>query len=69
MAPELLPQALLEQYEKLLLKFGEVVAELEKERFMRLACQQDLELAETLLSNYHEADQEADLPHHINHNG
>jgi len=66
---DLLPQALLEQYEKLVLKFGNVVIELEKERSMRMSLQQDLEIAEALLSNYHEADREAELPHHINHNG
>ena len=64
-----LPQIFLEQYEKLVAQFAEVAAELEKEKTLRKACQQELELAETVIAEYQESDLEADLPHHINHNG
>ena len=64
-----LPQIFLEQYEKLVARFAEVAAELEKEKTLRKACQQELELAETVIAEYRESDLEADLPHHINHNG
>ena len=64
-----LPQIFLEQYEKLVAQFAEVAAELEKGKTLRRACQQELELAETIIAEYQESDLEADLPHHINHNG
>ena len=68
-APQQLPQIFLEQYEKLVARFAEVAAELEKEKTLRKACQEELELAETIIAEYQESDLEADLPHHINHNG
>jgi hypothetical protein len=64
-----LPQIFLGQYEKLVARFAETAAELEKERNMRISLQKDLELAETILSGYQEAEYNLDLPHHINHNG
>lgn len=67
--PQQLPQIFLEQYEKLVARFAEVATELEKEKTLRKACQQELELAETIIAEYQESDLEADLPHHINHNG
>jgi len=67
--PQQLPQIFLEQYEKLVARFAEIAAELEKEKTLRKACQQELELAETIIAEYQESDLEADLPHHINHNG
>lgn len=67
--PHDLPQIFLTQYEQLVARFAEIAAELEKERNLRKALQQDLELAETVLSAYQEAEYNLDLPHHINHNG
>jgi hypothetical protein len=67
--PEQLPQIFLAQYEKLVARFADLAAELEKEKNLRKACQEELELAELVIAGYQEPDLEIDLPHHINHNG
>lgn len=72
-ATSTLPQALLKQYELLVEKYttllADLEADLEQERALRKATEQELELVEELLVRYESAAPgETDpVPHHINH--
>ncbi len=68
-ATSTLPQALLKQYELLADRYAILKAELDQERNLRKATQQELEMAEELLVRYESAAPgETDpVPHHVNH--
>jgi hypothetical protein len=68
-ATSTLPQVLLRQYELLVEKYTNLSAELDKERLLRKAMEQELEMAEDLLVRYESAAPgETDpVPHHVNH--
>jgi hypothetical protein len=59
----------LKQYELLADRYANLVAELEQERSLRKAVEQELEMAEDLLVRYESAAPgETDpVPHHVNH--
>jgi len=68
-ATSTLPQVLLKQYEQLAERYANLAADLEQERALRKAIEQELEMAEDLLVRYESAAPgETDLvPHHVNH--
>ena len=68
-ATSTLPQVLLKQYELLAERYANLVAELEQERSLRKAMEQELEMTEDLLVRYESAAPgETDpVPHHVNH--
>jgi len=68
-ATSTLPQVLLKQYELLADRYANLLAELEQERSLRKAVEQELEMAEDLLVRYESAAPgETDpVPHHVNH--
>ena len=68
-ATSTLPQVLLKQYEQLAERYANLAADLEHERALRKAIEQELEMAEDLLVRYESAAPgEIDsVPHHVNH--
>ena len=68
-ATSTLPQVLLKQYEQLAERYANLAADLEHERALRKAIEQELEMAEDLLVRYESAAPgETDpVPHHVNH--